>query len=110
MHYFAFVIELICTFLCNYAASWVKGLTHNTEYWAVKINNTKQPIRFYGYNSERIFADDGIEAKSGIQFDIQNSSNIEIYYFKTEAKDSGTTLNGRSVPLSIKNSNNLSSG
>ncbi|MBI2269336.1 MAG: T9SS type A sorting domain-containing protein [Bacteroidetes bacterium] len=73
----------------------IKKITGNANYRAVKIDNTKEPIRFYAYNSERIY--------STIQFEIKNSSDVEIYYLKSEANAS----DGQALPLSISNSDNV---
>jgi hypothetical protein len=74
----------------------VKPITYHPDYRAVLIENTTEPIRFYSYNSERIFAD--------AQFEIKNSSNVEIFYLKSEANAN----DGQAFPLAINNSEKVS--
>ena len=69
-------------------------LTHHTNYRHVLVDGTIDPIYFYGLNVERIY--------SGVQTEIRNSSNVEIFYLKSEA-----TTGQSSTPLFINNSNNI---
>jgi hypothetical protein len=73
----------------------IKPITNHPDYRAVLVENTVEPVRFYSYNSERIFAD--------AQFEIKNSSNVEIFYLKSEANAN----DGQALPLAIKNSENI---
>jgi hypothetical protein len=73
----------------------IKDLTNHPNYRNTLIENTKEPIRFYSYNTERVASD--------YQFEIKNSSNIVFYYFKAEA----TAAEGQGVPLYINNSDNI---
>jgi hypothetical protein len=72
------------------------GITENPAYREILIENTTQPLRFYGLNTERI--------SSGVQVEVRNSSNVEFHYFKSEA----TVGDEASIPLFINNSNNIS--
>ncbi len=71
------------------------GITENPAYREILVENTTQPLRFYGLNTERI--------SSGVQVEIRNSSNVEFHYFKSEA----TVGDESSSPLLINNSNNI---
>jgi hypothetical protein len=80
-----------------------RDLTFDSKYRHILIENTTEPLRFYSCNVERVH--------SGVQFEINNSSNIEIYYLKSEASVKGSESVkdfGWSTPLLINNSNNIS--
>ncbi len=72
----------------------LEELTHHANYRHVLVDGTSEPIYFYGLNVERIY--------SGVQAEIRNSSNVEIFYLKSEA-----TTGQSSTPLFINNSNNI---
>jgi hypothetical protein len=73
----------------------IEEITRSPLYRAILIENTTQPLRFYGLNTERI--------SSGVQVEIRNSSNVDIHYFKSEA----TSGDQASSPLLINNSHNI---
>lgn len=72
-----------------------KNLTGHPGYRHILIENTSRKLKFYGVNVERIL--------SGVQFEIRNSSDVEIYYLKAEA---GSSL-GNSTPLLVNHSTNI---
>jgi len=72
-----------------------RELTYNSNYRHILIDGISLPLYFYMCNVERI--------RSGVQFEIKNSSNVNIYYLKSEARSDF----GFSTPLLINNSNNI---
>jgi hypothetical protein len=72
----------------------IEKMTMNPMYRAILVENTSQPLRFYGLNTERI--------SSGVQVEIRNSSNVDIHYFKSEANGAQS-----SSPLLINNSHHI---
>jgi hypothetical protein len=74
---------------------FIQGITYHPMYRAILIENTTQPLRFYGLNTERI--------SSGVQVEVRNSSNVDIHYFKSES----TNTDQASSPLLINNSQNI---
>jgi hypothetical protein len=79
-----------------------RDLTFHPNYRHILIEGTSEPMRFYSCNVERVHG--------GVQFEIKNSSNIDIFYLKSEAAVTGSDDDkkvGDSTPLLINNSSNI---
>ncbi len=79
-----------------------RDLTFHPNYRHILIEGTTEPMRFYSCNVERVHG--------GVQFEIKNSSNIDIFYLKSEAAVTGSDDDkkvGDSTPLLINNSSNI---
>jgi len=85
------------------AAEWTKNqpASKGNFYRGLLVNGTTEPLSFYGLNVERI--------QSPIQTEIRNASNVDIFFYKSEAGSSsgGNDILAKSVPLLINNSTDI---
>lgn len=76
-------------------------LSSNPGFRDIFVDGSRQGLSFYGVNTESSYSD--------VQFEIRNSKNVNIYYFKAES-GGGNAWGGithASIPIKIVNSENI---
>ncbi len=85
------------------AAEWTKNqpASKGDYYRGLLVDGTSEPLNFYGLNVERV--------QSPIQAEIRNSSNVNIFFYKSEAGaySGGADTLAPSLPILVKNSCNV---
>ncbi len=84
-------------------AEWTKNqaASKGDFYRGLLVNGTTEPLKFYGLNVERV--------QGPIQVEIRNASNVDIFFYKSEAGafSGGADTLAPSIPILINNSCNI---
>lgn len=76
-------------------------LSSNPGFRDILVDGSEQGLSFYGVNTERSYSD--------VQFEIKDSKNVDIYFFKSESggPDGRGGITNPSTPLRISRSENI---